>query len=68
MTAPQEPTEPTPETAQPGADLQTELNALRAELESVQTARKSQQDQVLRAMAEAENLRRRAQEDVSKAR
>lgn len=67
MTAPQEPIDPSTET-QAGDDLQTELNTLRAELESVQSALQSQQDQVLRAMAEAENVRRRAQEDVSKAR
>ena len=67
MTAPQEPIEPTLG-PQPEDDLQTELSALRAELESVQSALQAQQDQVLRAMAEAENVRRRAQEDVSKAR
>ncbi|WP_019936476.1 nucleotide exchange factor GrpE [Bordetella sp. FB-8] len=67
MTAPQEPIDPSLAT-QAGDDLQTELNTLRAELESVQSALQTQQDQVLRAMAEAENVRRRAQEDVSKAR
>lgn len=67
MTAPQEPIEPTLG-PQPEDDLQTELSALRAELESVQSALQAQQEQVLRAMAEAENVRRRAQEDVSKAR
>ncbi|MGN6579166.1 MAG: nucleotide exchange factor GrpE [Bordetella sp.] len=67
MTAPQEPIEPTLG-ALPEDDLQTELNTLRAELESVQAALQAQQEQVLRAMAEAENVRRRAQEDVSKAR
>ncbi|HEY0295269.1 MAG TPA: nucleotide exchange factor GrpE [Bordetella sp.] len=67
MTAPQGPIDPIPE-PQPEADLQTELNTLRTELESVQAALQAQQEQVLRAMAEAENVRRRAQEDVSKAR
>ena len=67
MTAPQEPIEPTLGPL-PEDDLQIELNTLRAELESVQAALQSQQEQVLRAMAEAENVRRRAQEDVSKAR
>lgn len=67
MTAPQEPIEPTLGPL-PEDDLQIELDTLRAELESVQSALQSQQEQVLRAMAEAENVRRRAQEDVSKAR
>lgn len=67
MTAPQEPIEPTLGPL-PEDDLQTELNTLRAELESVQAALQNQQEQVLRAMAEAENVRRRAQEDVGKAR
>jgi molecular chaperone GrpE len=68
MTAPKEPIEPTLEPIQPEDDLQSELNALRAELDSVQAALQAQQEQVLRAMAEAENVRRRAQEDVAKAR
>lgn len=74
MTAPQEPVDSTPESvenaATPGLedDLSTELAALRAELEAAQATVKAQQEQVLRAAAEAENVRRRAQEDVAKAR
>jgi molecular chaperone GrpE len=67
MTASQEPIEPTLGPL-PEDDLQTELTHLRTELESVQAALQAQQEQVLRAMAEAENARRRAQEEVSKAR
>ena len=67
MTAPQEPIDSNPDT-QAGDDLQTELTHLRTELESVQAALQAQQEQVLRAMAEAENARRRAQDEVSKAR
>ncbi|CPO48705.1 GrpE chaperone [Bordetella pertussis] len=74
MTAPQEPVDSTPESgenaATPGLedDLSAELAALRAELEAAQATVKAQQEQVLRAAAEAENVRRRAQEDVAKAR
>ncbi|SAI33034.1 heat shock protein GrpE [Bordetella ansorpii] len=77
MTAPQEPVDSTPEqageaAAAPALDsveaLQAEIAALRAELEAAQAAQKAAQDQTLRAMAEGENVRRRAQEDVSKAR
>src|SRR3546814_6022247 len=48
--------------------LQAELAAVRAELEAAQATVAAQQDQVLRARADTENVRRRAQEDVSKAR
>ncbi|WP_144631090.1 nucleotide exchange factor GrpE [Bordetella genomosp. 13] len=76
MTAPQEPVDSTPEqaadAAAPALDsveaLQAEIAALRAELDAAQAAQKAAQDQTLRAMAESENVRRRAQEDVSKAR
>jgi molecular chaperone GrpE len=66
MTAPQEPVEPFIADSQPAATL--ELEALRAELEAARAALQAQQDQALRALAESENVRRRAQEDVSKAR
>ncbi|WP_459617263.1 nucleotide exchange factor GrpE [Bordetella sp. 2513F-2] len=80
MTAPQAPVDPTPDPAsqgeagsapqaetQPG-DPQAEIAALRAELEAVQAELKAHQDQALRALAESENVRRRAQDDVAKAR
>lgn len=48
--------------------LQAEIAALGAELEAAQSTVTSQQDQLLRTHAEAENVRRRAQDDVAKAR
>ena len=69
MTAPKEPTDLHPDTtdkqASPDAsasddDLQASLDAARAEINELQEA-------ALRARAEAQNTRRRAQEDVSKA-
>jgi len=75
MTASQEPVDQAPESDEPAAAmpatveaLQAELAAVRAELEAAQATVAGQQDQVLRARADAENVRRRAQEDVSKAR
>jgi len=75
MTASQEPVDQAPESKDHGAaapvtieSLQAEIVALRAELEAAQATVTGQQDQVLRSHAEAENVRRRAQEDVSKAR
>jgi len=75
MTASQEPVDQVPESGEPGAPapatpeaLQAELAALRAELEAAQATVTEQQDQLLRIRAEAENIRRRSQEDVSKAR
>lgn len=75
MTAPQEPVDQAPESGGPAPAepvtveaLQAEVAALRAELEAAQATVTSQQDQLLRAHAEAENVRRRAQDDVAKAR
>jgi len=81
MTAPQEPVDPISDAAGPAdagegagqgdrveADPAAEIAALRAELEALQASLKAQQDQALRALAEGENVRRRAQEDVAKAR
>jgi len=75
MTAPQEPVDHAPESEDQGAaapvtveSLQAEIAALRAELEAAQATVTGQQDQLLRTHAEAENVRRRAQDDVSKAR
>lgn len=75
MTASQEPVDQAPESQDQGAaalvtveSLQAEIAALRAELEAAQATVTGQQDQLLRTHAEAENVRRRAQEDVSKAR
>lgn len=75
MTAPQEPVDQAPESAGQDADapvtvesLQAEISALRAELEAAQATVTGQQDQLLRAHAEVDNIRRRAQDDVAKAR
>ena len=75
MTAPQEPVDHAPESEDQGAaapvtveSLQAEIAALRAELEAAQATVTGQQDQLLRTHAEAENVRHRAQDDVSKAR
>ncbi|OZI46262.1 nucleotide exchange factor GrpE [Bordetella genomosp. 5] len=70
MTAPQEPLDPvpTPESGEAVSAAQDELAALRAELEAAQATIQAQQDQILRTAAEAENVRRRSQEDVTKAR
>ncbi len=74
MTAPHEPADQAPEIGQsadaaPAAqDAQAELNELRAQLDAAQATVNEQHDQLLRLRAEAENVRRRAQEDVSKAR
>lgn len=68
MTAPQEPVDQDAGADLPADDLQAELAAVRAELAAAQAQVQAQQEQALRAMAEAENVRRRAQEDVSKAR
>lgn len=73
MTAPQEPVDSTPESgenaATPGLedDLSAELAALRAELEAAQATVKAQQEQVP-APRPKPRMRRRAQEDVAKAR
>ncbi|MBO9354528.1 nucleotide exchange factor GrpE [Bordetella petrii] len=73
MTASQEPVDQVPESGEPAMPatveaLQAEVAALRAELEAAQATVTGQQDQLLRTRADAENVRRRAQEDVSKAR
>ncbi|MVW73552.1 MULTISPECIES: nucleotide exchange factor GrpE [unclassified Bordetella] len=75
MTASQEPVDQAPESQGSGEQtpvtiesLQAEIAALRAELEAAEATVASQKDQLLRTHAEAENVRRRAQEDVSKAR
>ena len=75
MTASQEPVDQAPESGEQAPAmpttveaLQAELAAVRAELEAAQATVGAQQDQLLRTHADAENVRRRAQEDVSKAR
>ncbi|HYG45132.1 MAG TPA: nucleotide exchange factor GrpE [Bordetella sp.] len=75
MTASQEPVDQAPESGEQAPAmpttveaLQAELAAVRAELEAAQATVSAQQDQLLRTHADAENVRRRAQEDVSKAR
>lgn len=75
MSASQEPIDQAPESQVQGEDapvtiesLQAEIVALRAELEAAQATVAAQQDQVLRTHAEAENVRRRSQDDVAKAR
>ena len=66
--APQSEEQSTPAPADSVEALQAELAALRAELEAAQATVTEQQDQILRNRAEVENIRRRAQDDVSKAR
>lgn len=75
MTAPHEPVDQTsgPDenaNAAPATvdELQAELTELRAQLDAAQATVNEQHDQVLRIRADAENVRRRAQEEVSKAR
>ncbi|MBV7481724.1 nucleotide exchange factor GrpE [Bordetella sp. BOR01] len=75
MTASQEPVDQAPESGEQAPAmpatveaLQAELAAVRAELEAAQATVTAQQDQLLRTRADAENVRRRAQDDVSKAR
>jgi len=75
MSAPNEPVDQTPgfgenADAAPAAQdaAQAELNELRAQLDAAQATVNEQHDQLLRVHAEAENVRRRAQEEVSKAR
>lgn len=55
------------ETSNGGPTLEQELEALRRDLESAQAKAVEQYDAFLRAKAEMENIRRRAQEDISKA-
>ena len=50
-----------------GLTLEQELEALRRDLESAQAKAVEQYDAFLRAKAEMENIRRRAQEDIGKA-
>jgi molecular chaperone GrpE len=50
------------------ANASDELERLKAELEELKTKSSELADQYLRAKAEAENMRRRADEDVAKAR
>ena len=50
------------------ANASDEVNRLKAELEELKTKSADLADQYLRAKADAENVRRRAEEDVSKAR
>src|SRR5690606_14201312 len=66
--APQSEEQSTPAPADSVEALQAELAALRAELEAAQATVNEQQDQILRNRAEVENIRRRAQDDVAKAR
>jgi molecular chaperone GrpE len=58
--APSDPASATPESVADVADLQTQIAALEQKLAE-------QQDSFLRAKAETENVRRRAQEDIAKA-
>lgn len=73
MTAPKQPVDQASDFDQDGEsvtfeELQDEVAALRAQLDEAQTAINEQHDQLLRARAEVDNMRRRAQDDVSKAR
>lgn len=75
MTASQEPVDQAPESQVEGLDtpvtiesLQAEIVALRAELDAAQATVTGQQDQLLRLHAESENVRRRSQDDVARAR
>ena len=61
------PTGASPEGGESGLTLEQELEALRRDLESAQTKAAEQYEAFLRAKAEMENIRRRAQEDISKA-
>ena len=54
-------------TAESSTDMSAELEELRTELDAARNKAAEAWDQVLRAKAEAENTRRRAQEEVSKA-
>ena len=66
-----DPASVTPEEGAPKAEDSAPLDPieqLRAELAAAQTQLAEQRDQALRAHAEMENVRRRAQEEVSKAR
>lgn len=56
-----------PPAPDPVAELTDELAAVRAELADTQARLAEMQDNWLRAKAETENVRRRAQEDISKA-
>ena len=69
-TAPTADTEPAAvgaEAANGGPTLEQELEALRRDLDAAQAKAAEQYDAFLRAKAEMDNIRRRAQEDVSKA-
>jgi molecular chaperone GrpE len=50
------------------ADIQTQANELERRAEQLQTENAELQDKYLRAMAEAQNMRRRAQQEVEKER
>lgn len=60
--------EPEVEVLAPEEDVNAELAALHAELEAAKTQISDNKDTVLRAKAEVENARRRAEADVEKAR
>lgn len=49
-------------------DIEVDVDALRSELEQLQSDLQEHKDKYLRAMAEVENTRRRAENDVSNAR
>ena len=78
MTSPQDPNQTNPDTPQgeqvdahdQGQETESvdPLQRLQLELEAAQAQVAEQKDQVLRAHAEMENVRRRAQDEVSKAR
>jgi molecular chaperone GrpE len=53
--------------AEMNAEMAAELAGLKASLEAAEAKAKEADEQYLRALAEMENVRRRAQEDVSKA-
>ncbi|MBI5268713.1 MAG: nucleotide exchange factor GrpE [Burkholderiales bacterium] len=62
------PTDPTPDQAAPAAAPETASASPEAQLASLQAQLSEAQDAFLRAKAETENVRRRADEEVSKAR
>lgn len=62
------PTDPTPDQAAPAAAPETANASPEAQLASLQAQLGEAQDAFLRAKAETENVRRRADEEISKAR
>lgn len=62
------PTDPTPDQAAPAAAPEKASDSPEAQLASLQAQLSEAQDAFLRAKAETENVRRRADEEISKAR